>query len=607
MHTIYKMMKCIFTFLILLFNNFVIAQTNIVDTLKRFTYLELKNKFYDYYDHEKIIQAKAISKYYLQKAKKEKNNIEIAEGYNLIHFTEDFPTSLKYTDSITVITKNIKGNLYPARTYLIKGNLYYKHNNLKAALDNYVLGLKYAKEQHDRNQIAYANMNIAYLNSYMGKNVEAAKTFRYYLYNENDITDEYQHNQMRVSLINSYIEINKLDSANILIREGLNSPFVNKNQYSNNQYLYLEGWLNFKEKKYNAAIDKLLKAHKYFSSINDNNANYVLYILGKCYNELGDSQHAVQYFTALDSNIRKNSFSFLELREVYTYLINYYKEKSNKEKQLYFIDRFLKVDKTLDEQFRYLSVELPKKYDTPNLLQEKEEIINGLKNRRAILYTSIGILLLILLLLTYLYYKAKKTEKNQKRIALDLIRSIENRNLEISDTTSNIVVVKESVPIEFLIKEGLSSDKLGTEFTDHKKQTEKILEELEDKAVKTIPENVIQLILKELDKFETKEFYLKKGITLGSLAKNLKTNTAYLSEIINTHKGKNFAAYLNELRINYALNKLVIDKRFRSYKLSVIAEELGYNNEQAFSLAFKKKTGTTLSIYIKEIENTHLS
>jgi AraC-like DNA-binding protein len=60
---------------------------------------------------------------------------------------------------------------------------------------------------------------------------------------------------------------------------------------------------------------------------------------------------------------------------------------------------------------------------------------------------------------------------------------------------------------------------------------------------------------------------------------------------------------LNDLRIDYALSKLLKDKRFRSYKLAVVAEELGYNNEQAFSLAFKRKTGTTLTAYLKEIEN----
>jgi len=91
---------------------------------------------------------------------------------------------------------------------------------------------------------------------------------------------------------------------------------------------------------------------------------------------------------------------------------------------------------------------------------------------------------------------------------------------------------------------------------------------------------------------------------MANLAKNLKTNTAYLSDVINSHKGKNFAAYLNDLRIDYALKQLVQDKKICSYKLSAIAEELGYNTEQSFSIAFKKKTGTTLTIYIKEIENT---
>ncbi|RTZ50461.1 AraC family transcriptional regulator [Chryseobacterium arthrosphaerae] len=71
--------------------------------------------------------------------------------------------------------------------------------------------------------------------------------------------------------------------------------------------------------------------------------------------------------------------------------------------------------------------------------------------------------------------------------------------------------------------------------------------------------------------------------------KKIKTNSRYLSEIINTYKGKNFATYLNDLRIDYAINRLVNDRKFRSYKLPFIAEELGYNNEQAFTLAFKRE------------------
>ncbi|ASW75609.1 hypothetical protein IQ37_09630 [Chryseobacterium piperi] len=565
-------------FFLLFFCNLFFAQNKSTDSLKTLGYDKLKNKFYGYYENEDTLKTKKVAEYYLQKAKKEKNNLQIAEGYILVHFNEDFPTALKYIDSLAIITKDVKGNLYPTRTYLMKGNLYFKHDYLKKALDNYVIALQYAKEQKNEKQIAYANINIAYLNSYLGKYEKAAKTFRYYLYNSNNITNETQHNQIRVSLINCYLELNKLDSANILIKEGKASTFTSKSKYSVNQYSYFTGYSYLKQKEYKLAIGELLKAYNFFSSINDNNENYALYSLGKSYDGLNDKAKAVQYFTQLDANVQKTNKTFPQLREVYTYIIDYYKSINDQEKQLYYIDRFLKVDKKLDEQFEYLSTELYQKYDTPNLLEEKERIISSLENRKIILYVSLGLLSIVLLLLSLLYYRSKKIEKKHRKIAHDLIESIEKRSLEIPENKVDIVPLQNAEKVD-----------------------------IEDKVTKTTPEDVTQFILKELKIFETKELFLKKGITSASLAKSIKTNTTYLSEVINTHKGKNFAGYLNDLRIDFALNRLIKDKKFRSYKLSVIAEELGYNNEQAFSLAFKKKTGTTLSIYIKEIEKTNRS
>jgi len=561
----------LFTFLYSLF-----FTQNRIDSLRLWNYEELKNKFTIYDEDNKRLEARAVSQYYLTKAKKEKNILEIAEGYNLMHSTEDFPLALKYIDSLAMITKNVKGDIYPARTFIIKGNLYYKYGNLKAALDNYILGLEYSKKQKNVKQIAYANMNIAYLNSYMGRNKEAAKIFRYHLLNSQNITDEYQHDQMRVSLVYCYIKINKIDSAGFFIQEGLNSPFVRKNKYNMNQYLYLSGQLNLATKNYQTAIAELTKAYAYFSSINDNNQNYVLYSLGKCYNELNNKQEAIKYFTEIDSNIKKTEITFPELADVYTFLIDYYRESGDKEKQLYYIDRFLKVDKKLDEQFRYLSTELHQKYDTPNLLQEKEDIIKELKNKKTFLYVSVSVLTLILFFLTYFYYKSKKGEKKHQKIAQDLIHLIEKRSPEtIQHQNGKQIEIYQPVKVE-------SGSKTN----------------------KALPEEVVQSILKDLDTFENKLHFLKNGITLTSLAKNIKTNTGYLSEIINNHKGKNFTTYLNDLRIDYALDQLVKDKKFRSYKLPVIAEEIGYNNVQAFSIAFKKKTGTTPSIYIKEIEKS---
>ncbi|WBV55821.1 helix-turn-helix domain-containing protein [Chryseobacterium daecheongense] len=529
--------------------------------------------------NDRISDAKIISKYYLNKAKVEKNAGEISEGYILAHFNQNLKNALIYIDSAFINKKGLDQNIYPARLYLLRGNLYFRNDSLKPAFNNYMLGLKFAKEKNNKRQIAFANINIAYLNNYIGKHTEAAKILKFYF--DNGIyLNENERNQIHYNLADTYIEINKMDSAKILIQKGIQFSLKNKNTYQYHQYLFLDGFYNLKLKKFNLAIEQLLKCKKFFAkSENDLNINYTLLNLGKAYDGLKEKNKAAESFASVDSIVQKSNNTFPELREVYTYLINYYKGNNNKEKQLYYIDRFLTVDKVLDSQFRYISRELPRQYDTPQLLKEKENIINDLQNRKKILYISISILFIGLLVLLYLYKKSKNSEKRHREIAQKLIHSIEEKNNAFTEPEPNVII---------------------TEISDKKIP----FNQIESKS-KSIPEEVVQFILKGLENFETKQQFLKKGITLSSLAKTLKTNSAYLSDVINTYKEKNFASYLNDLRINYALTRLVHDKKFRSYKLSVISEELGYNNEQAFSIAFKKKTGTTLSIYIKEVEKSH--
>ena len=106
-----------------------------------------------------------------------------------------------------------------------------------------------------------------------------------------------------------------------------------------------------------------------------------------------------------------------------------------------------------------------------------------------------------------------------------------------------------------------------------------------------------------MEKFEKTHRYTKNKITLNTLAKELKTNISYLSKIINVHKGLNFPNYLKKLRIDYAIEKLKDDAKFRTYTIQAIAEEVGFNKAQSFSAAFYKKTGFYPSYFIKQLEN----
>ncbi len=570
-----KPLNYFFICLFVLSYNCCLAQNNSpVTMLEKYTYEELEDKFYSYKDNSQVEKSKIVAKYYLQKAKKEeKDKKYVAEGYVLNQYNRELPIALKYIDSLEAISKVLQDDRYPARIYLLKGFLYYNSDNLKLALENFLSALKYAKEKNNGRQIAIADLQIAYLNGYIGKHQETVKVLQFY-YNNNEFLTEQDTEHIQLNLADAYIDVNDYDKALVLIKKGLKETLKKNSKIRYNRYLYLFGRCSWKIKRYSEAISKLEICKKYFLENNLGfDANYTMLYLGLSYTESNNKEKAIENFIKIDSIIQKTNNTFPELRDVYTYLIDYYKEKKDKEKQLYYIDRFLKIDEILDSQFKYISRELPRKYDTPKLLAEKENIISELKKKKYLSYSAICMLFLLVITLLILFYKSRKAEKKHKKIAQDLINSINKADQVVNDDQEKIIIEQEIQ-----------------------------INKVEKSTTKIISQDIVQNILKELRKFETSESFLNEGITLSSLAKDLKTNSTYLSDIINTHKDKNFATYLNDLRINYALSRLVKDKKFRSYKTSVIADELGYNNEQAFALAFKKKTGTTLSIYIKEID-----
>ena len=552
--------------------NLLYSQNSLFENLNKYSYEELENKFYSYKDNNENEESRIVAEFYIKKAKKEnKDKKYIAEAYVLNHYNRDLPVALKFIDSLEIISKNLQDEKYPARIYLFKGMLYYNADNLKLALENYITALKYAKEKNNKRQIAIADLQIAYLNGYIGKPQEAAKVLKYYYDNSGSLTNEdIQH--IQINLADSYLDIDENKKALTLIEKGLKYTLENHENVRYHRYLSLLGAYNLKIKNYQKSITNLEKSKHFFLKNNlDFDANYAMLYLGHSYAESKNTDKAVENYIKIDSIIQKTDNTFPELRDVYSYLIDYYKEKKDKEKQLYYIDRFLKINSILDTQFRYISRELPKKYDTPKLLSEKEEIIKELKNKKYLSYITIGILCLLLIFIMILFVKAKRKENEYKKIAQELVKSVSEKSHFTENNIKNEVVANQ---------------------------------EVFDSEKNILPNEIVEHILKELIIFEEKEKYLKTGITVDSLAKKIKTNSSYLSKVVNTYKEKSFPNYLNDLRIDYALIRLLNDKKFRSYNFSVIASDLGYNNEQAFANAFKKRTGTTLSTYLKEIDSS---
>ena len=94
--------------------------------------------------------------------------------------------------------------------------------------------------------------------------------------------------------------------------------------------------------------------------------------------------------------------------------------------------------------------------------------------------------------------------------------------------------------------------------------------------------------------------YKDPNFSSKDLAKQLKTNTRYLSAVVNSRFGMNFSCLLNEYRIKDAL-RLLGDKKNKDKNVEEISAMVGFANRQSFYAAFYRIVGETPNGYRKRI------
>lgn len=93
--------------------------------------------------------------------------------------------------------------------------------------------------------------------------------------------------------------------------------------------------------------------------------------------------------------------------------------------------------------------------------------------------------------------------------------------------------------------------------------------------------------------------YKDPNYSAKDLAKELKTNTRYLSAVINSRFGMNYSCLVNECRIKDAQH-LLVDKRYADKNVEEISAMVGFANRQSFYAAFYKNVGVTPNAYRKQ-------
>jgi len=246
--------------------------------------------------------------------------------------------------------------------------------------------------------------------------------------------------------------------------------------------------------------------------------------------------------------------------EIYEVLYLYYKEKGNTQAYVEYLEKHKELQQlTQDQKIKPVEVLLENLKEKNQKLQYGKTVLLG-----------ISIVLALGVIAGFVWHR-KKQKKDFQRYQ-EVIAEY-RKNGFVSATT---ISVPDAIPVE----------KQPAEQEAEKKEKPRISEEAEQK------------IVEGLKVFETGDNFRNANYALADLASEIGVNTKYLSQVLNSNYGRDFNTYINELRINYIINKLKTNNDYHLYKLSFLAEECGFSSHSKFSAVFKAVTGITPTRFI---------
>ncbi|WP_271784158.1 AraC family transcriptional regulator [Aquimarina algiphila] len=536
----------------------------IPDSLKNRSFEEIEGLLNKSYGDS--IQFSFYTDILLTISKEKGDELKLAKAYMIksYNYINEPSIRLSYLDSSIAVSENLNDKQFPATSYSIKGSLNRELGEYSKALDNYLAALKLAKKTNSTNFYYLTKHNIAGLRSEIGDFEEAAIMYKDVLeYKKKNIIDE-KYLITMYSLATTYRKLKDYDSSSSYNEKGIKLSM--KDSLDMYHFFVLNEGINlFYKEHYQASFDSIQKALPFFKKFQLKSGllfSVHLY-LAKLYKKWGNEEKFLEHLIKMDLHYGEVDFTPIEMRRGYEMLIKYYKTKDDESKQLYYINKLFKVDSILDSNYKNLSRKMVREYDTPRLLEEKQGLIDDLEQkekRTSIKFIVVLVVVVFLIIFVVLVYI--KNIRYKKRFG------------ELMKTSLVEIQVKKTKQF----KNSSSPETIG------------------------ISEDIVKIVLSGLQKFEDNKEYLSSNITTGDLAKQLKTNSKYLSKIINTYKQKSFSVYINELRIDYVIDKLKNDAKFRLYTIKAISREIGFNTTEAFSKSFYKKTGIYPSYFIKQLE-----
>lgn len=562
MSTYKKHLLLILLFTFLPISNLVFAQK----TSESFEELWKKIEKYEFSEIEKLNKLNQ----YISKAQKENNTLEQYRALAYKTFLVSYDEAIGLFDEITPIVNELQNDSIKGAFVNRKTVFYYKNRQFQKALDYAIEGESISEKSNNLYNLYSVRIdigNIYYHTMNYDKALHYFNLCKEYYKNQPTVNDKRAYVVSLYSLGKTYWRLGNTEQLDEIIKESeiaihkLPSRF----QEFETAYLnYLKAGNHFLKKDYDNSKIYFENSLSILRSNEDFTNEHIVYLyLGKIAWEQNQKAEAITYFQRIDELFRTKNFLNYELREAYEYLITYYKETGQPQKQLEATENLLLLNKQFEKEQLSVTHTLHSELDTKKWESSKEELQNQLaKNKIWYLIFVVGFILLGI----YSYWL--RNERKKLRLKFEkLLHNIEEEKVTTSLRQPGNAPINE----------------------DHS------LEE------QTIDVNTTELkLLKLLQKFEDKKGYLSP-LKLEDLAIHLGTNRTTLSTVLNDHKG-GFLTYINSLRIHKLLTDLTIDTELRKKTISELSEMYGFVNEKTFTTHFKKQTGLTPSYFIKQLD-----
>lgn len=542
----------------------------------------LGNKNYEYLSKAVLVNEKdsSKSKIYIQawlsKAKSNNDFRQLIDVYKTLLYKADKKFWVQYADSMLIAAKKTSNNALIGSSYLTKATVYYGRNEQIKALDNFLYADKYISKTDDQYLIFKVKYGIAQTKYYLGFYDEAISLFRECIDYFKEENDRAYLNSLH-SLGLCYNHIGNYEWCTITNQMGIDEGRRLDNLEMEPYFIHSEGVNLYGKHRYNESIKGLNKALPDIIKCKDfANKSVAYFYIGKSYWSLKQQEKAITYFKKVDETFQREGYIRPDLREGYELLIDYYKNQNDTKSQLYYINQLLKVDKVLGQNYKYLLQKIVKEYDTKELLKSKQDIEKAMSFRTGIGFSIIMVLIAIIILLINRHFKNKRLfEEIMKR---DTSKPTNNEN------SNSQRIIGETIES--------NNDNLGSAENSGKQHTQEISLDIE------------MGIVKKLEKFEQTKKYLEKDMTLSKMASLLNTNTKYVTKIIAKHRGKGTIDYITDLKIDYIIEILKTENKYRNYTNKALGEEAGFGSTQNFTKSFKERNGISPTYFIYKLKKS---